>query len=126
VEFETVRRPKASERFETFAWLYMRVSGLLLILMVLAHFRIMHLYYGVEHIDFSVVAARYGTPFWRIYDLVLVLLAVTHGMNGAKMILDDYVHPRSWRTAILCVVWAIGFIFLVMGGFTILTFGGTR
>ena len=122
MEIETVRRPKASERFETFAWLYMRVSGLLLILMVLVHFGIMHLYYGVEHIDFSVVAARYGTPFWRVYDLVLVLLAVTHGMNGAKMILDDYVHPRSWRTAILCVVWAIGFIFLVMGGFTILTF----
>jgi succinate dehydrogenase / fumarate reductase membrane anchor subunit len=122
VESEIVRRPKASERFETYAWLYMRVSGLLLILMVLVHFGVMHLYYGVEHIDFSVVAARYGTPFWRIYDLVLALLAVTHGMNGAKMILDDYLHPRSWRTAVLCLVWAIGFIFLVMGGFTILTF----
>jgi len=122
VEPEIVRRPKASERFETYAWLYMRVSGPLLILMVLVHFGIMHLYYGVDHIDFSVVAARYGTPFWRIYDLVMVLVAVTHGMNGTKMILDDYIHPRSWRTAILCLVWAIGFIFLVMGGFTILTF----
>ena len=122
MESEIVQRPKASERFETFAWLYMRVSGLLLILMVLVHFGVMHLYYGVEHIDFSVVAARYGTPFWRIYDLVLVLLAVTHGMNGAKLILDDYLHPRSWRTAVLCLVWAIGFILLVMGGFTILTF----
>ena len=100
----------------------MRVSGALLVLMVLAHFGIMHLYYGVTHIDFSVVAARYGTPFWRIYDLVLMLLAVTHVMNGAKMIIDDYVHPRSWRTAVLCLVWAIGFIFLAMGGFTILTF----
>jgi succinate dehydrogenase / fumarate reductase membrane anchor subunit len=123
VESELVRKPKVSERFEVYAWLYMRVSGLLLILMVLTHFGIMHLYYGVAHIDFSVVAARYATPFWRIYDLVLVLLAVTHGMNGAKMIIDDYVHPRGWRTAVLSLVWAIGFIFLVMGGFTILTFG---
>ena len=120
----TVHKPKASERFETYAWLYVRVSGLLLILMVLVHFGIMHLYYGVSHIDFSVVAARYRTPFWRVYDLVMVLLAVTHGMNGVKMILDDYLHPRSWRTAVLCLVWAIGFIFLVMGGFTILTFTG--
>jgi len=122
VEPEIVRRPKASERFETYSWLYMRVSGPLLILMVLAHFGIMHLYYGVGHIDFSVVAARYRTPFWRIYDLVMVTVAVTHGMNGAKMILDDYLHPRGWRTAVLCLVWAVGFIFLVMGGFTILTF----
>jgi succinate dehydrogenase / fumarate reductase membrane anchor subunit len=126
VEPDTVRKPEASERFETYAWLYMRVSGLLLILMVLVHFGIMHLYYGVAHIDFSVVAARYQTPFWRIYDLVLVLLAVTHGMNGTKMIIDDYIHPRSWRTAVLCAVWAIGFIFLVMGGFTILTFHVTH
>ena len=123
MESELVRKPKVSERFEVYAWLYMRVSGLLLILMVLTHFGIMHLYYGVAHIDFSVVAARYATPFWRIYDLVLVLLAVTHGMNGAKMIIDDYVHPRGWRTAVRSLVWAIGFIFLVMGGFTILTFG---
>jgi succinate dehydrogenase / fumarate reductase, membrane anchor subunit len=122
VEPDPVRRPKAAERFEVYTWLYMRVSGLLLVLMVLTHFGIMHLYYGVAHIDFNVVAARYGTPFWRIYDLVLVLLAVTHGMNGAKMLIDDYIHPRSWRTAVLCLVWAIGFIFLVMGGFTILTF----
>jgi succinate dehydrogenase / fumarate reductase membrane anchor subunit len=120
----TIQRPKPSERFETYAWLYVRVSGLLLILMVLTHFGIMHLHYGVGHIDFAVVAARYRTPFWRVYDLVMVLLAVTHGMNGAKMILDDYLHPRSWRTAVLCLVWAIGFIFLVMGGFTILTFTG--
>ena len=124
MEPDTIRKPEASERFETYSWLYMRVSGLLLILMVLVHFGIMHLYYGVARIDFSVVAARYQTPFWRIYDLVLVLLAVTHGMNGTKMIIDDYIHPRSWRTAVLCLVWAIGFIFLVMGGFTILTFGG--
>jgi succinate dehydrogenase / fumarate reductase membrane anchor subunit len=123
VEPDTIRKPEASERFETYSWLYMRVSGLLLILMVLAHFGIMHLYYGVAHIDFSVVAARYGTPFWRIYDLVLVLLAVTHGMNGAKMIIDDYIHPRNVRTAVLCLFWMIGFVFLVMGGFTILTFG---
>ena len=122
MEPEIVRRPKASERFEPYSWLYMRVSGSLLILMVLTHFGIMHLYYGVGRIDFSVVAARYGTPFWRIYDLVMVTLAVTHGMNGAKMILDDYLHPRSLRTAILCLVWAVGFIFLVIGGFTILTF----
>jgi len=124
VESEVFRKPKASERFETYAWLYVRVSGLLLILMVLAHFGIMHLYYGVAHIDFSVVAARYRTPFWRIYDLVMVLLALSHGMYGAKTILDDYLHPRSWRTAALCVVWATGFIFLVMGGFTILAFRG--
>jgi len=124
VEEPIVRRPKASGRFEVSAWLYMRLSGLLLVLMVLAHFGIMHLHYGVSHINFSVVALRYQTPFWRVYDLVMVALAVTHGMNGAKMILDDYVHPRGWRTAALCAVWAVGLVFLVTGCFTILTFGG--
>ena len=34
MEPDTIRKPEASERFETYAWLYMRVSGPLLILMV--------------------------------------------------------------------------------------------
>ena len=117
-----VRRPKASGRLEVYAWFFMRISGLLLILMVLTHFAIMHLYYGVANIDFSTVAARYKLPFWRIYDLVLVSIALTHGLNGAKMIIDDYVHLRGWRIAVLSVVWAVGGILFVMGAFAILTF----
>ncbi len=124
MDAQITRRPKPSERLEMYAWFYMRVSGLLLIGLVLTHFAIMHLYYGVTRIDFDVVAMRYRTPFWRIYDLAMVLLAVTHGMNGARMILDDYVHPRGWRLAALCATWSVGFFFLAMGAFTILTFGG--
>ena len=118
----TVRRPKASGRLEVYAWFFMRVSGLLLIGMVLTHFAIMHLYYGVSRIDYDVVAMRYRTPFWRLYDLVLVGLALAHGLNGARMILDDYVHPRNWRIAALCVVWTFGAVILAMGIYTILTF----
>jgi succinate dehydrogenase / fumarate reductase membrane anchor subunit len=124
MEVPTVRRPKASGRLEVYAWFFMRVSGLLLILMVLTHFAVMHLYYGVDKINFEVVALRYRTPFWRLYDLVLVVLALAHGLNGARMILDDYVHPRNWRVAVLCVVWTFGLAILAMGVFTILTFRG--
>lgn len=122
MEAVTVRKPKASGRLEVYAWFFMRISGLLLILMVLTHFAIMHLYYGVAKIDFSVVAERYRTPFWRLYDLVLVMLALAHGLNGSRLILDDYVHPRGWRVAVLCVVWTFGMVILAMGVFTILAF----
>ena len=124
MEVVTVRRPKASGRLEVYAWFFMRISGLLLILMVLTHFAVMHLYYGVDKINFDIVALRYRTPFWRLYDLVLVVLALAHGLNGARMILDDYVHPRNWRVAVLCVVWTFGLAILAMGVFTILTFRG--
>jgi succinate dehydrogenase / fumarate reductase, membrane anchor subunit len=124
MEIPRTRRPKPTGRLEAYAWFYMRISGLLLVLLVLVHFGIMHLSYGVTHIDFSVVAARYKTPFWRIYDLILVLLALTHGLNGVKTLADDYVRSRGWRIASLCTIATIGFVFAVMGGFTILTFGG--
>jgi succinate dehydrogenase / fumarate reductase membrane anchor subunit len=118
------RRPTASGRFEVYSWFFMRISGLALVLLVLVHFGVMHLYYGVMRIDWSVVAMRYQTPFWRMYDLLLLLLALTHGLNGAKIVIDDYVHGRGWRVAVLSCLGVLGAVLMVMGAFTILTFTG--
>jgi succinate dehydrogenase / fumarate reductase, membrane anchor subunit len=124
VETQTAAKVQPSGRFEVYAWFFMRVSGILLILMVLVHFGIMHLYYGVDKIDFSTVAFRYRTPFWRIYDMLLISLAVSHGVNGTKMILDDYIHPRGWRIAAVSAAMVIGAIFLGVGIFNIISFHG--
>ena len=35
---------------------------------------------GAE-IDFAFVQSRWGTPFWRIYDLLLLVLAFVHGVE---------------------------------------------
>ncbi len=115
-------RIRPASDLELYAWLFMRLSGIALLFMALGHLVIMHLINNVEIIDYKFVAARYATPFWRTYDLVMLWLAMLHGLNGARVIIDDYVLGRGWRLAALSTLWAIGIVFLALGSLVILTF----
>lgn len=111
-----------SSNFELWAWLFMRVSGILLVVLALAHMAIMHIFTPTEQVNYAFVAARFSTPFWRSYDLLLLLLGVVHGMNGLRQVADDYVHSRGWRLVTMAVLYSVTFIFLVVGAQVILSF----
>lgn len=114
--------PRPESGLELYAWIFMRVSGLALLFLALGHLLIMHIIHNVATIDFQFVAARYATPFWRTYDLVLLWLAMIHGVNGLRTVLVDYIAPRGWRTASLASLFVLGFILLALGSLAILSF----
>lgn len=119
---ERAGRVRPESGLELYAWIFMRVSGIALLFMALIHLAIMHVIHNVDQISYAFVAQRYGTPFWRTYDLVMLWLAMIHGVNGARTVLVDYVSARGWRTASLSVLYFLGFVFLVLGSLVILTF----
>ena len=49
-----------------------------------------------------------------------------HGVNGAKIIIDDYVHPRGWRILSLSTLYLVTLVFLIVGTATILVFRATQ
>jgi succinate dehydrogenase / fumarate reductase membrane anchor subunit len=118
-------RARPSSNLELYAWYFMRISGVVLILLVLGHLVIMHLIFNVDRIDWEFVAGRYMNPLWRIYDLVMVILAVLHGSNGLRTVLDDYIHSPGWRTFAQSVLCVCVFVVLVIGTYTILSFDPT-
>jgi succinate dehydrogenase / fumarate reductase membrane anchor subunit len=91
-------RPVPSGGFERFAWFFMRASGLVLLVLALGHLAIMHLINSIDTVDYAFVAARYATPFWRTYDGLMLVLALLHGYNGLRVVLNDYL-KSGWRTA---------------------------
>ncbi len=97
-----------------------RVAGLLSDLG--AFVNIMHVVHNIETIDYDFVARRFMTPFWRTYDLVMLWLALIHGLNGVRTLIEDYVGPRGWRVVSLASLYVIGFVFLALGSLVILTF----
>ncbi len=115
-------RPRPESGLELYAWLFMRISGVALLILVLLHLAIMHLINNVEVINYHFVAVRYATPFWRTYDLVMLWLAMVHGLNGLRVIVDDYVTSRGWRVLAMGLVFTAGVIFLALGSLVILTF----
>ncbi len=115
-------RPRPESGLELYAWIFMRVSGVALLFLALGHLLIMHIIHNVDNIDFRFVAERYATPFWRTYDLVMLWLALIHGLNGIRTLVGDYVQLRGWRVFSLAMLFVVGFIILALGTLTILTF----
>jgi len=115
-------RPKPESGLELYAWMFMRVSGVVLLFLALGHLLIMHLINNVVNIDFQFVARRYATPFWRTYDLVMLWLALIHGLNGIRTLVGDYVRGKGWQVATLASLYVFGFILLALGSLTIVTF----
>lgn len=108
--------------FELFSWYFFRISGVILIFLVIIHLILMHVTTDVSKTVYDFVANRYANPFWRVYDLVLLTLALLHGLNGLRIVIDDNVQRRGWRLAAQSTIWTIALVFWLMGMMTIITF----
>ena len=117
------RRRSGTPNFEKYAWLFMRFSGMVLVLLALGHLFVMLMWdNGVYRIDFNYVAARWASPFWQTWDVLLLWLAQLHGANGMRTIIADYARKgttRFWLNALLAV--AMTFT-LILGTYVLLTF----
>lgn len=112
----------ASGGFETFSWFFFRVSGVLLIFLVIIHLIIMHVTNDVSCTTYQFVAMRYDNPLWRLYDWLLLTLSLLHGMNGLRVVIDDYVRDRSARLTLMSVAGTLTLIFFMLGTITLITF----
>ncbi len=115
-------RPAGGTSWELYSWLFMRVSGILLWVLVLGHVYIMHIAHEITEVDYQFVAQRWATPFWRAWDWAMLLLALVHGVNGVRVMLHDYVRDRGLRLASMLALYAVTFLFLIIGSLVILTF----
>ena len=117
------RRTAQRSNFELYSWLFMRISGIVLVFLVLGHLFIMNILDGgVQRINFAFVAGRWSSPFWQVWDLTMLWLAMLHGTNGMRTIINDYAErdqTRFWLKMILYV--SAGFIIL-LGTLVVFTF----
>jgi succinate dehydrogenase / fumarate reductase membrane anchor subunit len=114
-------RPAGSS-FELWSWYFFRVSGVLLLFLVFGHLLIVHIINNVDVINYEFVAERWQTIGWRVYDWLLLFLAIVHGQNGLRILIDDYIHSRGWRMlAHTGNLVFLGF-FLALGTLTIASF----
>ncbi len=94
--------------FELYGWIFMRVSGVLLVVLVIGHLFVnLMLGEGIKQIDFGFVANKWASPFWQVYDLLMLWLAMLHGTNGLRTVINDYAErdqTRFWLKALQVVL----------------------
>ena len=107
---------------EKAGWIFMRVSGVVLVVLIFGHlaYNLIWTPGGIHAIDFGFVGGKLANPFWQWWDVLMLWLAILHGSNGMRTIVNDYVHRPTTRTVAL---WAIGIaaaILIILG--TLITF----
>ncbi len=134
LQIEAPRSPRARRaghtanrsNFELHAWVFMRISGVVLIVLVLGHLLIVDILDGgVQRINFGFVAGRYASPFWRIWDLLMLWLAELHGTNGLRTIINDYAERPQTRFWLKMLLYASAVLVVALGTLVIFTFDPT-
>jgi succinate dehydrogenase cytochrome b556 subunit len=116
------RKPERS--LETWAWLFMRWSGALLVPLAWGHVLLQDALVGVHAINLDFVALRWASLGWRVYDAALLLFAFGHGMNGLRGILNEYLRASRWRR-LANGLWLVAAVVLTLIG-SVAVIGGVR
>ncbi|KQX10281.1 succinate dehydrogenase [Streptomyces sp. Root431] len=120
----TGKTPRATRgNFEMAAWLFMRLSGVVLVVLVLGHLLIqLFLDGGVSKIGFAFVAGRWASPFWQVWDLLMLWLAMLHGANGLRTVINDYAERANTRLWLKGLLYTATVFTILLGTLVIFTF----
>ncbi|MFJ8312656.1 MULTISPECIES: succinate dehydrogenase hydrophobic membrane anchor subunit [unclassified Streptomyces] len=120
----TKKTPKSTRtNFELYGWLFMRLSGIVLVVLVLGHLLIqLVLDGGVSKIGFAFVAGRWASPFWQIWDLAMLWLAMLHGANGLRTVINDYAQRDNTRFWLKMLLYTATVFTVLLGTLVIFTF----
>ncbi len=127
VTFDTPRSPirkdKRGINWEKWGWIYMRASGIVLIVLIFGHLFVnLMVGEGVKAIDFAFVAGKFTDPFWVVWDTAMLWLALIHGANGMRTLVNDYATQTSTRRILHAALLVSTIALLALGTLTIYAF----
>ncbi|WP_457632870.1 succinate dehydrogenase, hydrophobic membrane anchor protein, partial [Oceanithermus desulfurans] len=73
-------------------------------------------------IDYDYVASRFSQPLIKVYDLVMLALAMLHGTNGLRYVIDDYVQHQGWRNFIKYLLYFVVATLIATGTMLLFSF----
>ncbi|MEN9287835.1 MAG: hypothetical protein RLZ88_505 [Actinomycetota bacterium] len=125
VVIETPRSPRSRRgaNWEKYGWMFMRLSGAILVALIFTHL-IANLVMGdgITGIDFAFVAGKWASPAIKAMDFTMLVLAMIHGTNGMRTIVNDYVERETIRKTLVWALWLICGALIVLGTLVIFTF----
>ncbi len=123
---QTIAAPARQRRginLEKWGWVFMRASGVVLVVLIFGHLFVnLMVGEGIHALDFAFIAGKFATPFWQWWDVIMLWLALIHGSNGMRTIVNDYVTNATARKAL---VWALGLaagLLILLGTLVVFTF----
>ncbi len=118
----TRRKIQRQPNLERVAFMFMRMSGVVLLILAVGHMMIQHVVNSSVHLSIQFVAEQWNAWGWKVYDMLLLVFAYFHGINGLRNVLEDYVHNRSLMKNINIILAIFAVVTVIWAGFAIAAF----
>jgi succinate dehydrogenase hydrophobic membrane anchor protein len=97
------------------AWLFQRITAVLLIVMLAIHLIFTHIV-GIGDISYETVGDRLAHAGFAAVDIILLAAGIYHALNGLRMVLMDYwFGPRTRALALTIGLGVVGIAAMVYG-----------
>ena len=114
---------KSGVNWEKWGWIYMRVSGVVLVVLIFGHLFVnLMIGEGVSALNFAFVAGKLTNPFWMVWDIIMLWLALIHGGNGMRTLVNDYATSRLSRGILKIAILVSVVSLIVLGTLVVFTF----
>jgi succinate dehydrogenase / fumarate reductase membrane anchor subunit len=115
------RRPRPQgSGWELAVWYLMRLTGLGLFVLALAHYLITHFVSdpAIQNADW--ITARWGNIAWRTTDWLMLAFVVFHATMGMRTVVGDYSRGGV-RTLLTMVLYLLAIVLFAMGTIVVVT-----
>jgi succinate dehydrogenase hydrophobic anchor subunit len=132
--------PQRGFNLDYLMWLFTRLSGLTLFLLALIGVVGALLLGAREQVDLPTlvrwtffpnpnhvvnssipdVTLGWANAYWQIMMILVLFFGVTHGFNGLRMVIEDYLGQSISQALLRGVIFLLWLFFMVMGIFVIL------
>ncbi|ONI61587.1 succinate dehydrogenase hydrophobic membrane anchor subunit [Okibacterium fritillariae] len=115
--------PKKGVNWEKWGWIYMRASGVVLVVLIFGHLFVnLMVGDGVSAIDFAFVGGKLSSPFWQWWDVAMLWLALIHGSNGMRTLVNDYSRNQTVGKILKGAIFVSAVVLIVLGTLVVFTF----
>lgn len=114
-------------RAAAIGWYLQRLTGAALVALLIIHFWVEHFASAALRrgdLNYAAIRARIVSPGWQALDIAFLLIALLHGLYGARNILMDF--SRIGRRGARIVTGAFVIVGLVWAWWGITAFQGLR
>lgn len=132
--------PQIGFSFEYLMWIFTRISGLVMYLLAFVGLVIAFWMGARQQVDIGALARwtffpnpnhvtntnipdvtlGWSNAWWQVMEMLIFLFAVTHGMNGVRVIYEDYIGNTWGRALGRGIIFLLWIFLLIVGIYVIL------
>jgi succinate dehydrogenase / fumarate reductase membrane anchor subunit len=133
--------PQIGFSFEYLMWIFTRISGAVLIFLAIVGMALAFWMgartqldvgalmrwtffpnsYHVVNTNIPDVVPQWANAYWQIMQMLIIFFGITHGVNGLRMVIEDYIGANRLRIFLRGLLFLFWMFMLIVAYFVILT-----